>query len=290
MKKSSPRFAELTPFTTSKYNVIIEATDTQTGEHVMIKTPRVAHVTNDLVCTNLHTEARMLQRIAGLPYVQRYITDGTEHDHGHDIPFLVTQKARGVTLYDLVRNDDHRGRLTHTEGIILLRSIASALFPAHELGIVHCDLKLGNILWDETTHTPTIMDWAAAIETGAQSTHTATVIGTAQFMSFEHVTGLSLDARTDIYALGIILTLLVYGQELTPRYTYVNGKAKKRSKDETADAVAAKETIKTELFDLPQSSYDWSLQQLLKRMTHWDREKRPRSMEEIVQECSRILA
>ncbi|MCW1930226.1 MAG: serine/threonine protein kinase [Candidatus Kerfeldbacteria bacterium] len=290
MQNASPRFTQLKPRNTTKYNVIIQALDTTTQKKIIIKTPRVDFVTDSSVCANLAHETEVLMSVNTLPHVQRYITHGVENDHGHAIPYLVTELAAGKTLYDIVRDEHHNGRFAHREGIILMRAIAETLFPVHELGLIHCDLKLGNVLWDVAGSQCTVMDWAASVNIATQQRTTSDiVIGTAQFMSYEHVLGLPLDARTDIYALGIIVTLLVYGQELTPRYTLVDGKMTKRSKEETSEAVSKKETIKTELFDLPASSYDWSLQQLLKRMTHWDREQRPNSMHEIVQECEKIL-
>lgn len=291
MQKASPRFTQLKPLSTTKYNVIIEAQDTNTKKAVIIKTPRVNFVADEHVCSNLIHETNILKKISTLEHVQKYLAHGTENDAGHKIPYLVTERAAGKTLYDVVRDEAHNGRFSHRDGIVLMRAIAQALYPVHELGLIHCDLKLGNILWDVETLHCTIMDWAASVELSTQKRTTSDiVVGTAQFMSYEHVLGLPLDARTDIYALGIIITLLVYGQELTPRYTFINGETKKRSKEETSEAVSKKETIKAQLFDLPASSYDWYLQQLLTRMTQWDREKRPSSMQDIVLECDKALS
>lgn len=290
MKKSSPRFTQLVPVTTTKYNSIIRALDTTTQQSVIIKTPRVAYITDSRICDNLLHEMNILHLLKGMPAIQDMVASGIQKEAEKEIPYMVTVEAPGKNLYETVRDNAHNGRFTFREGLELIRACAQALFSAHELGIVHCDLKLGNILWDGNAKSAVLMDWAAATHLPTQKRSSSDpVLGTSQFMSYEHVTGQMLDARTDIYALGIIATLLIYGQELTPRYAIANGKTTKRNKEETADAVAKKETIKTDLFPLPESALDWNTRQLLKRMTQWDRELRPRSMQDVVEECTKIL-
>lgn len=290
MQKSSPRFLDLRLLHTTKYHVLLSATDATTQMRVVIKTPRIEFLNDETTVTHLMREGEILAHLRGIPCVQQYVTHGIEYDAEKSIVYLAAQHAPGKSLYDTVRDDAHHGRFTHRDGIALMKKIAQALFPVHELGVIHCDLKLGNILWDSGLASCTIMDWAAAMRLDTpERTNNDPIIGTAQFMSYEHAIGEKLDCRTDIYALGIIVTLLVYGQELTLRYTSSNGRSVQRTKEETLEAIVRKETIKKELFELPQSSYDWGLRTLLERMTHWDRELRPRSMAEVAQECENLL-
>jgi serine/threonine protein kinase len=89
--------------------------------------------------------------------------------------------------------------------------VAQALDYAHQQGIIHRDLKPGNIMMDESGNAY-LSDFGIARVLGSNLTGSA-IIGTPAYMSPEQANGLPLDARSDIYALGVVLFELITGRE-----------------------------------------------------------------------------
>ncbi len=92
-----------------------------------------------------------------------------------------------------------------------MEQIASALDYAHQQGVIHRDLKPGNILLDENDNAY-LSDFGIARVLDSNLTGSA-IIGTPAYMSPEQANGLPLDARSDIYSLGVVLFELVTGRE-----------------------------------------------------------------------------
>ncbi len=124
-------------------------------------------------------------------------------------PFIVMRLMKGGSLADRLKS----GPLTLVEAERVLRRLGQALDAAHQHGIIHRDLKPGNILFDEYDNAY-LSDFGIAHIAGAGKTLTGTgVIGTPAYMSPEQVQGgAPLDARSDVYALGIILYQMLSGQ------------------------------------------------------------------------------
>lgn len=93
-----------------------------------------------------------------------------------------------------------------------LTQIAQALDHAHQQGIIHRDLKPGNILLDESGNAY-LSDFGIARVLGSNLTGTDNIIGTPAYMSPEQAHGLPIDARSDVYALGVVLFELITGRE-----------------------------------------------------------------------------
>ena len=125
-------------------------------------------------------------------------------------PYLVMEYVEGETLRDHIT---HKGRLGDEEALRITRAVADALEKARRMGIVHRDVKPGNILIGKGG-TPKLMDLGLAkgpIDAGLTQ-HGATV-GTPQFMSPEQAESPDkADTRSDIYSLGATLYAMVTGR------------------------------------------------------------------------------
>lgn len=123
------------------------------------------------------------------------------------MPYIVMRYLKGGSMRDLIRR-----------GLPSLESIekpfsqtAQALDYAHQQGIIHRDLKPGNVMLDENGNAY-LSDFGIARVLGSDLTGSA-IIGTPAYMSPEQANGLPLDARSDIYALGVVLFELITGRE-----------------------------------------------------------------------------
>jgi serine/threonine protein kinase len=134
------------------------------------------------------------------------VYDVGEHD---GLPFFVMRYMPNGSLSDKIEN----GRLSLVDTARIVEKLASALSYAHRKGIVHRDLKPDNILFDED-NLPFISDFGIAKFSQAQTNLTGSgIIGTPAYMSPEQATGDTLDHRSDIYGLGVIVYQMLTGQQ-----------------------------------------------------------------------------
>ena len=139
------------------------------------------------------------------------------------IPYLAMEYIHGSSLEKLLRGADGgevtlpraAGDRSAMESICrITREIALALEQAHNLGIVHRDVKPGNILMDEDGHAH-LSDFGLAQERGKASlTRTGDMVGTPHFLSPEQVAAkrIEVDHRTDVYSLGVALYQMLTGR------------------------------------------------------------------------------
>jgi len=133
----------------------------------------------------------------------------TVHDSGEvdGQQYIVTEFVDGGTLKDWAALQPR----AWNEAVELIAGIAEALAAAHQAGIVHRDVKPANILVSASGHAKLadfgLVKVAAAVpqESSSTLTKTGTLIGTPAYMSPEQATGQPLDARSDIFSLGIVL-------------------------------------------------------------------------------------
>jgi serine/threonine-protein kinase len=135
------------------------------------------------------------------------------YDTGEDergVPWIVMEYVDGRTLRDILTTE---GRLLPQRALEVTADVCSALEVAHDAGMVHRDIKPGNIMLTSRGEVK-VMDFGIArAAAGSESTMTSTesVIGTAAYLSPEQARGEHVDARSDIYSTGCLLYELVTG-------------------------------------------------------------------------------
>jgi eukaryotic-like serine/threonine-protein kinase len=129
---------------------------------------------------------------------------------GEKLPFIVMEFVNGRTLKEVLTEE---GRFQPRRAFEIMADICAALEFSHRHGIIHRDIKPGNVMVTQTGQVK-VMDFgiARALASGATTmTQTSAVIGTAQYLSPEQARGEPVDARSDVYAAGCVLFELVVG-------------------------------------------------------------------------------
>ncbi len=161
---------------------------------------------------------------------------GTEHEaefrreamtaarlhHPHIVPVFTVGTVAGVPYYtmpfiegeSLRTRLDRGGALPAAVALRILREIGSALAFAHELGVIHRDVKPENIALERATGRALLGDFGIACSLGQSRrvTPAGTTVGTPVYMSPEQVDGLELDGRTDTYSLGLVAWEMLTGR------------------------------------------------------------------------------
>jgi serine/threonine protein kinase len=136
----------------------------------------------------------------------------TIHDIGeaNGVHYVATEFIDGITLRERIR----RGPMAVNVALDIVLQISRALCVAHQAGVVHCDLKPENIMLRPDGYVKVLDFGIARFAYAESSTRKAkeVVIGTARYMSPEQVQGCALDARTDIWSLGVVFYEMIAGQ------------------------------------------------------------------------------
>ena len=203
--KSFGRYEIIAELKRGGMSIVYHAHDPRTDRDVALKVlPRkLLHDSN--FRERFDREARTIAALEHPAIVPVY--DFGEQDSQ---PYLVMRYMTGRSLIEKLR----QGPLPHDQVVSILRRIASALDYAHRQGVIHRDLKPGNILFDQFGESY-LADFGIAqlAEGSTKLTGERAFVGTPAYMSPEQVHGEEqLDTRSDIYALGIILFEMLTGK------------------------------------------------------------------------------
>ncbi|MFI9269956.1 protein kinase [Kitasatospora sp. NPDC052896] len=134
---------------------------------------------------------------------------------GSTVPYIVMEYVEGRSLRDVL-NDAiaQHGAMPTEQALKMTAAVLAALDTSHDQGLVHRDIKPGNVMVN-TKGVVKVMDFgiARAMQSGVTSmTQTGMVVGTPQYLSPEQALGKSVDARSDLYSVGCMLFELLTGQ------------------------------------------------------------------------------
>jgi tetratricopeptide (TPR) repeat protein len=134
-------------------------------------------------------------------------------ESGRVVTFLTMENVAGEALTEYLAR---RGALSAAEALPIVRQVAAALTAAHKKGVVHRDLKPGNvILADEGAESgprAVVTDFGLALPLAQATESTVTIVGTPAYMAPEQLEGKPVTAAADIYAFGVLLYEMVVGR------------------------------------------------------------------------------
>ncbi|RSX55232.1 serine/threonine protein kinase [Bifidobacterium dolichotidis] len=191
------------------------ATDTRLGRTVAIKIMRAELSNDDIFLARFRREAHAVAQMNNPNIVNIYDSGEEavvqENGQTEHVPYLVMEYVKGQTLRDILRVN---GALSQSDAEHVMIGVLSALEYSHRMGLVHRDIKPGNIMISEQGVVK-VMDFgiARALDDSATTmTQSQGVVGTAQYLSPEQARGESVDMRSDLYSAGCVLYEMLTGK------------------------------------------------------------------------------
>lgn len=184
--------------------------DLRLGRDVAIKMLRTDLARDATFQMRFRREAQNAASLNHPAIVAVYDTGEEIAPTGETLPFIVMEFVNGRTLKEVLAAE---GRLMPRRALEISADICAALEFSHRHGIIHRDIKPGNVMLTLNGQVK-VMDFgiARALASGATTmTQTSAVIGTAQYLSPEQARGEPVDARSDVYAAGCVIFELLCG-------------------------------------------------------------------------------
>ena len=193
---------------------VYEGVDARLGRRVAVKILRRGLAEDPAFRSRFRQEAQAAARMSH-PTIVRVFDAGedvvTDQDGAsHTVPFIVMERVEGRLLKDVIAD----GPLEPDEAVRIMGGVLTALQYSHRAGVVHRDIKPGNIMVTPTGQVK-VMDFGiarAVSDTSATIAQTTAILGTARYFSPEQAKGESVDARTDLYSAGVVLFEMLTGQ------------------------------------------------------------------------------
>ncbi len=181
--------------------VVYRAWDERLGRQVALKLLSPAAAPND-------AELERLQREARIASVLNHPNIVTIHEIGQvdSTHYVATEFVEGITLRERISH----GAISPHEAIEIARQVASALAVAHRAGIVHRDIKPENIILRPDGYVK-VLDFGIAAVDLPGATESG-IMGTARYMSPEQARGETVDPRSDLWSLGVVLYEMLAGR------------------------------------------------------------------------------
>ncbi|WBU37223.1 Stk1 family PASTA domain-containing Ser/Thr kinase [Homoserinibacter sp. YIM 151385] len=193
---------------------VYEGSDSRLGRKVAIKLLKPTLANDPAFRSRFRQEAQSASRMAH-PTIVRVYDAGEEtirDDSGVEVqvPFIVMEYVEGRLLSDMIAD----GPLAPERAVKIMDGVLTALEYSHRAGVVHRDIKPGNIMVTAAGQVK-VMDFGIAraiSDSAATIAQTSAILGTAQYFSPEQARGESVDARTDLYSAGIVLYEMLTGR------------------------------------------------------------------------------
>jgi eukaryotic-like serine/threonine-protein kinase len=184
---------------------VYKARDVELNRMVALKVIRPDLARNRAILDRFKQELILATQVTHRNVVRIY--DLGEAD---GIKFITMEFVEGEDLAAILHK---RTKLPPREAVALIEQVCRALEAAHNVGVIHRDLKPQNIMWETGTGRILVMDFGLAktLE-GDRMTQTGAMVGTMEYMSPEQALAGNLDQRSDIFSLGLIFYELLTGQ------------------------------------------------------------------------------
>ncbi len=185
--------------------VVYKARDLELDDVVALKTLRPSALLDGEQLERLKSELKLARKITH-PNILRTFDFG-EHE---GTPYLSMEYVRGLTLRQLIQQS---GRVPYSAALRIARQLCAGLRAAHEVGVLHRDIKPENLIL-EASGNAKLMDFGIARpirRSGPGQTEAGTYVGTPHYSSPEQLSGKDVDHRTDIYAVGVLLSEMFSG-------------------------------------------------------------------------------
>ncbi|MGH7538359.1 MAG: protein kinase domain-containing protein [Gemmatimonadales bacterium] len=207
--RSGERFAQRYEIVTAVgrggMGTVYRARDLELEEEIAIKTLRPEFVSDGNLLARFKDEIRFARRLSDANIVRT-------HDFGEwpGVCFLTMEYVEGITVRELI---DTRGKLGVSSTLAIATQLAHSLAVAHEHGVIHRDIKPQNLLLD-AEGVLKVMDFGVArlAERSMSITEAGLVVGTPAYMPPEQLMAEQVDARSDLYAAGVVLYECLTGQ------------------------------------------------------------------------------